>query len=74
MLRRLLLVLCVLAALPASSATLQWSGAVTASSDYMLHGTSRNYNDPALSAELHAQLDNGLFASLWGSSTRLRAQ
>lgn len=63
--------LCALA-LPAMAATPQWNGSITASSDYLLRGTSRNYNDPALAAEIHAQSSGGTFASLWASSTRLR--
>jgi uncharacterized protein (TIGR02001 family) len=65
--------LCALVALPALSATPQWSGSITASSNYLLRGTSRNYNDPALSAEVHVEFSPGLFASAWASSTRLRA-
>jgi uncharacterized protein (TIGR02001 family) len=64
--------LCALVALPALAATPQWSGSITASSNYLLRGTSRNYNDPALSTEIHAQFSRGVFASLWASSTRLR--
>ena len=64
--------LCALLALPAWSAA-QWGGAITASSDYLQHGVSRNYDEPALAAELHMQFDAGPFASLWASSTRLRA-
>jgi uncharacterized protein (TIGR02001 family) len=72
MYRRFMPLLCALVALPALAAAPQWGGSITASSDYLQHGTSRNYNDPALAAELHAQLDSGLFASLWASSSRLR--
>jgi uncharacterized protein (TIGR02001 family) len=65
--------LCGLVALPAWSATPQVGGSITASSNYLLRGTSRNYNDPALSTEIHAAFSQGMFASLWASSTRLRA-
>jgi uncharacterized protein (TIGR02001 family) len=65
--------LCGLVALPALSATPQLGGSVTATSNYLLRGTSRNYNDPALSLETHAEFSQGLFASLWASTTRLRA-
>src|SRR5688572_22144469 len=65
--------LCGLVALPAWSATPQVGGSITASSNYLLRGTSRNYNDPALSTEIHAAFSQGVFASLWASSTRLRA-
>ena len=65
--------LCVLVALPAAAATPQVGGTITACSNYLLRGTSRNYNDPALSTEIHAAFSQGLFASLWASSTRLRA-
>lgn len=64
--------LCALVALPALPATPQWSGSISAGSDYLLRGTSRNYNDPALSTEIHVGFSRGPFASLWASSTRLR--
>lgn len=73
MFRRFMPLLCALVALPALSAAPQWGGAITASSDYLQRGVSRNYNDPALAAEVHVQFDSGLFASLWGSSTRLHS-
>jgi len=66
--------LCALVALPALPAAPQWGGSVTASSNYLQRGVSRNYNDPALAAELHVQLAGGAFAQLWSSSTRLREQ
>lgn len=63
---------CALAALPALAAAPQWGGSITATSNYLLRGTSRNYNDPALSTEIHAEFSQGWFASLWASTTRLR--
>ncbi len=65
--------LCGFVALPALSATPEWSASITAGSDYLLRGTSRNYNDPALAAEIHVQSSGGAFASLWASTTRLRS-
>jgi uncharacterized protein (TIGR02001 family) len=70
--RWLMPLLCALVASPVLAATPQWGGSITASSDYLLRGTSRNYNDPALAAEIHVQSSRGVFASLWASSTRLR--
>jgi uncharacterized protein (TIGR02001 family) len=64
--------LCALVASPALAAPPQWGGSITASSDYLLRGTSRNYDDPALAAEIHVQSGRGVFASLWASSTKLR--
>lgn len=64
---------CGLVALPALPATPQVGGAIAATSNYLLRGTSRNYNDPALSTEIHAAFSPGIFASLWASTTRLRA-
>jgi uncharacterized protein (TIGR02001 family) len=72
MFRRVTLLLCACVAMPALPATLQWGGSITAASDYLVRGTSRNYNDPVLSTAIHVQSGPGLFASLWASSTRLR--
>lgn len=71
MFRWLLLLSCA-AVQPALPATLDWGGSLTAASDYLVRGTSRNYNDPVLATEIHVQSRRGLFASLWVSSTRLR--
>jgi uncharacterized protein (TIGR02001 family) len=69
----LLLVVCMLAAVAAPAAAPQWSGTVTASSDYLLRGVSRSTNDPALSAEVQVAAGNGLFADLWATTSRPRA-
>ena len=49
-----------------------WSGTVALASDNLLRGVSRSSNDPAASGELRAQWANGVFASLWTSTSRVR--
>ena len=62
--------LCVLP--PPLLAAPQTGGSMTLSSNYLLRGVSRSSNDPALSAEAHAQFNSGLFANLWTSTSRPR--
>lgn len=47
----------------AQAAPPQWGGSVTLASNYLLRGVSRSSNDPALSAEVHAQFSGSFFAS-----------
>jgi uncharacterized protein (TIGR02001 family) len=47
---------------------------VTLASDYIQRGVSRSSEDPAVSAEVHAQWDAGWFASLWASTARVRPE
>jgi uncharacterized protein (TIGR02001 family) len=54
---------CLLVASLAQAAPPQWGGSVTLASDYLLRGVSRSSNDPALSAEVHAQFGGNFFAS-----------
>jgi uncharacterized protein (TIGR02001 family) len=54
---------CLLVATMAQAAPPQWGGSVTLASDYLLRGVSRSSNDPALSAEVHAQFSGNFFAS-----------
>jgi uncharacterized protein (TIGR02001 family) len=54
---------CLLLAPLAQAAPPQWGGSVTLASDYLLRGVSRSSNDPALSAEVHAQFSGNFFAS-----------
>jgi uncharacterized protein (TIGR02001 family) len=63
---------CAWLASTAAAAPPQWGGSVTLSSNYLLRGVSRSQNDPALSAEVHAQFASGLFTSLWASTSRAR--
>jgi uncharacterized protein (TIGR02001 family) len=67
------LVSCALFAPLARAAAPQWGGSVAISSNYLQRGVSHSSNDPALSAEGHVQLANGLFAAVWASTSRLRS-
>lgn len=51
-------------------ASVEWGSSATLSSNYLLRGVSRSYNDPALSVEMHARSAGGLYAGLWASSSR----
>jgi uncharacterized protein (TIGR02001 family) len=62
----------VFIALTATAGAPQWGGSATLSSNYLLRGVSQSSNDPALSAELHAQFARGLYFSLWSSTSRPR--
>jgi uncharacterized protein (TIGR02001 family) len=55
---------CLLLAPLAQAASPQWGGSVTLSSNYLLRGVSHSSNDPALSAEVHAQFNGNVFASV----------
>jgi uncharacterized protein (TIGR02001 family) len=66
------LVSCALFAPLARAAAPQWGGSVAISSNHLQRGVSHSSNDPALSAEGHVQLGNGLFAAVWASTSRLR--
>jgi uncharacterized protein (TIGR02001 family) len=55
---------CLLAATAAHAAPPQWGGSVTLASNYLLRGVSRSSNDPALSAEVHAQFNGNFFAGV----------
>lgn len=72
-LRILCLAACVLPMPVALAAAPQWGGNVTASSDNLLRGVSRSSNDPALSAQVEVQESSGWLASLWASTSRVRA-
>jgi uncharacterized protein (TIGR02001 family) len=56
----------------ARAAAPQWGGSITLNSNYLLRGVSRSNNDPALATEVHAQFANGVFGSLWASTSRVR--
>jgi uncharacterized protein (TIGR02001 family) len=72
-LRTLCLAAGALLAATAPAAPPQWGGSITASSNNLLRGISRSNNDPALSAQIEVQSDAGWLASLWGSTSRVRA-
>jgi uncharacterized protein (TIGR02001 family) len=57
----------------AQAAPPQWSGSLTLSSDPLLRGVSRSSHDPALSAQVQVQSADGWLASLWASTSRVRA-
>jgi len=54
------------------SAAPRWGGGFTLSSDNLLRGVSRSSNDPAASAEADVLFANGIFSSLWASTSRPR--
>lgn len=57
----------------ASAAAPQWAGNVTVSSNHLLRGVSRSSNDPAVSAQVEVQSSAGWLASVWASTSRVRA-
>jgi uncharacterized protein (TIGR02001 family) len=73
MLRRLsCLCLCLMLLPQLQAASPDWGGSLVLSSDNLMRGTSRSSNDPALSAEVHAQFGSGGFAGLWLTTSRVR--
>lgn len=58
----------------AQAASPQWGGSATLSSNYLLRGVSHSSNDPALSAEVHAQFTSNFFASIGVITSRVRPQ
>jgi len=74
MYRRILcFAMAALVAALARAAPPQFSGSLTLSSDHLLRGVSRSSHDPALSAQVQGQSPDGWLASLWASTSRVRA-
>lgn len=56
------------AAAPSQAAELEWTAAVTATSDYYFRGVSQTVNEPALQADLAVEHASGWFGSLFAST------
>lgn len=54
-------------------ADVEFSGYLTGTNNFMYRGISLSDNGAAMQGKVTAKLDNGLYASLWGSNTTLRA-
>lgn len=57
----------------AANAEIQFSGYTRATNNFMYRGLSLSDNSAAVQGQFSAKHDSGFYATLWGSSTKLRA-
>lgn len=54
-----------------ASADIQFSGYLNGTNNFMFRGISLTRNSAAIQGQVAAKADNGVYASLWGSNTKL---
>jgi uncharacterized protein (TIGR02001 family) len=66
--KKTLFIAAAAAGLWAGTAQAEFSGTVTATSDYVFRGISQTAEDPALQASLDYEADVGIYVGIWGSN------
>lgn len=71
--KSLLIATLSLTGLAHAEADVKFTGFLTGTNNFMYRGLSLSDNGAAMQGKVTAEMDNGLYASLWGSNTTLRA-